>query len=111
MNWRLLTGAGLLWLSSGQALGTPFVVSDPWPATGPQPTHCVYQEGAAAEVATPVALQNDGRVYCRIDVAGVTRAAHSWQVWASNLWGVSAKVPFAFSAAPPTAVLGLRIGE
>lgn len=99
----------LVVLVAGPALSVPYLISDPWPLTGPQPTSCVWQEGTAAELVIPVASQANNQVYCKIDLGDVTRAAHNWQVWARNLWGDSAKVPFSFSAVPPTAASNLRV--
>lgn len=55
---------------------------------------CVYQEGTAVAVETPLVLGG-----CKIDLAGFIAGGHSLQVWfRSSLWGVdSAKVPFQFS--------------
>jgi hypothetical protein len=103
---RTLALAALLPLA---AQAGPFLVSDPWPASGAQPDSCSYQEGAAAPVVVPVAKDSAGLPYCRFDLAGVTRAAHSYQVRALNAWGASDPVPFAFSAAVPGAATGLRV--
>jgi hypothetical protein len=103
---RLLALAALLPLA---AQAGPFLVSDPYPASGAQPDSCSYQEGTAAAVVVPVAKDAAGLPYCRFDLAGVTRAAHSYQVRALNAWGQSDPVPFAFSAAGPGAATGLRV--
>ena len=93
------------------ALPAPFLVSEP--ATT-DVTHCVYQEGTAAPVLTPVfqaAPSSKGQ--CRADLAGMAAGNHSLQVWFRNdTWGVdSAKVPFAFSrpAAGGTGPAGVAI--
>lgn len=103
--------AGVLWAAMTSAQAAPFLVSDPWPASGAQPTSCVYQEGTAAEVASPIVRVSatDTRVYCRWDQANITRAAHTYQVWARNQWDKSTKVPFVYSASVPGAPTGMRI--
>lgn len=97
-------------LISTAAHASPSLVSDPWPLPpAAQPSTCLYQEGTSAAVSVPVTKNVDGSVYCKWDLASVTRAAHSYQVWVSNPWGESAKIPFAFSAAVPAGTTGLQV--
>jgi hypothetical protein len=102
--------SGFLASHTAEALATPFLVSDPWPMTENQPTACVYQEGTASPVSTPVAVNTDGSVYCHIDLGAVVPGVHAYQVWAANAWGVSPTVPFSFTAgAIPSAPAGMRV--
>lgn len=88
------------------AFASPFLVSDP--TTEPAVDRCVYQDGTAAPVATPLV----GGA-CKVDLAGWTSGNHPLQVWfRSSLWGVdSAKVPFAVSKpqAGGAGPVGLRL--
>lgn len=71
----------------------PFLISDPVPANSVV-THCVYQEGTATPVVTPLV-----DLACKADLSGVTVGLHNLQVWFRNdVWGTdSAKVPFVFT--------------
>ena len=94
----------LLLFMAAPAFAAPFIVSDPDPTGAAD--KCVYQEGAAAAVETPVAVvppQLTGG--CKIDAAGFTVGSHSIQVWfKSTLWGVtSGKAPFVFQRPSATA--------
>lgn len=81
------------------AFAAPFIVSDAYPPTDLQPTHCEAVEGTNVW-ANAVAVNVDGSVYCNIDLAGVSRGRHSVIVYAtSTTEGVvnSDGVPFVFS--------------
>lgn len=85
------------------------IVSDPWPATGPQPDQCGYIEGTAAPILSPVEVVPGGK-RCNIDVNEVSPGAHIFHVFArSLLGGDSAKVPFTFTVGTLTPPGGLRI--
>lgn len=111
-----MTGrAGLLLLAlySAGALPAPFLVSDSDPTGGAD--RCVYQEGTAAAVESPLAAIPPSTLIgsCKIDLAGFSAGSHSLQVWfRSSLWSVeSAKVPFVFArpAAGFAGPTGLRL--
>jgi hypothetical protein len=91
------------------AWASPFLVSDPWPTTGSMPTSCLYQEGTTTAVETAVVVNAQGAPFCKFDLASVTRASHTFSVWARNAWGDSNHVPFAFSATVPADPTGWRI--
>ena len=82
----------LLLLVSVNVIAAPFLVSDADSTKAAD--KCVYQEGAAAVVETPLVS-----AACKIDLAAFSSGTHNLQVWfRSSLWGVdSAKVPFAFT--------------
>lgn len=79
----------LLLIVSGQVFSAPFLVSDP--DTSKAADACVYQEGTAAAISTPLVVGG-----CKIDLAGFSAGTHNLQVWfRSSLLGVdSSKVPF-----------------
>ena len=88
----------LLFCFASSVFAAPFIVSDPDP-TGAS-DKCVYQEGTAAAVETPVAAVPPSTVVgsCKIDTAAFTVGSHNIQLWfKSTLWGVtSVKTPFGF---------------
>jgi hypothetical protein len=101
--------AVLVVFCAGAANASPFLVSGPWPLPpAQQPTTCSYQEGATV-VTVPVSVNPDASVYCKWDLASISRAAHNYQVWASNVWGDSAQSPFSFSAQVPAVASGLVV--
>jgi hypothetical protein len=119
---RLTIPLGILCiLLSGVAVASPSLVSGPLiydtggsgtpvPAADAPTITCSYQENTSPVVsvpATPVS-SNDSAI-CKWDLASVTRAVHAYQVWAGNMWGQSAKVPFGFSAVAPAGMTGLRV--
>lgn len=86
-------------LFPAMAAASPFIVSDPYPLTGAQPTHCEAVEGTTT-YRNAVATDAQGRVYCKIDIAGIATGSHQLQVKAtSTAPGVdaSASVPFVFT--------------
>lgn len=66
------------------ARAAPFVVSDPWPPTRDQPTHCRYTLNGGSAVDAPVAKNADGTVYCLMDVAGAVIGKNTLTVEAVN---------------------------
>ena len=88
----------------GYASATPFLVCDPYPVTGPQPTSfsCAFDNGAL--VSFPPAVNTDGSVQIHYDIASLAVGAHSVQCSASNVYGSSALSPkFAWFAGIPSA--------
>ena len=102
----------LLLFVATPVFSAPFIVSDPDPIGTAD--RCVYQEGTAAAVETPLFVvppQLTGA--CKIDTVSFAAGTHNLLVWfKSTLWGVeSAKVPFAFTkpAAGTTGPRNLRL--
>ena len=81
----------LLLLVSFNVIAAPFLISDP--DISKAADACVYQEGTAVAVSTPLVVGG-----CKIDLAGFSAGTHNLQVWfRSSLWWVdSVKVPFVF---------------
>lgn len=89
----------LLTLLPFNAMAAPFLVSDPAP-TGQSIDQCIYQDGTAASVTTPLATYTGySGPGCKIDLGTFAAGTHNLQVWfASSLWGTaSAKIPFALN--------------
>jgi len=87
-----------------------YVVSDPVPSTGIQPT--AYTLTMDAGATFDVAPQSvTGGVRLRYDVTGVTNGTHNMTVKAKNMWGSSASVPFTFAKTVPIAVSGIALEE
>ena len=94
--------AAAVLLAAATVHAAPFVVSDPAPAAGQQPTHCGILLDSAAKVDVPVASDATGK-YCKYDVGSVSAGSHTVKatfVVIDSVWGrlespVSA--PFAFT--------------
>jgi hypothetical protein len=85
------------------AAASPFMVSDPYPVGGTQPTHCGVFLNAAPRVEIAVALKAENRPYCRYDLVGVAVGSHTIRmthVAKDTIWGdleSAQSVPFTFS--------------
>lgn len=109
-----------VWLLIGaaiDAISAPFVVSDPAPLSGPQPTHCGVWIDTAARAETAVSRDATGAVFCKIDV-GAVAAGGSHTVRASfivrdSVWGSlesAQSPPFVFARPSlPAAPAGLGL--
>jgi len=106
---RLLL-ALFLALAPALSLAGPFLISDPWPATGQQPDTCtaIEQPGPTTRDLTLESTQT-GLKYIREDLSDATPGAHTWSITCANQWGSSSAVPFEFAAGAPTAPAGLRL--
>lgn len=104
---RLL--AVLVFMLAAPCYAAPFLISDPWPASDPQPATCT----AAVESGAPIPLTlidaAPGSKQLKHDVGGVAKGAHNWTISCANAFGASASVPFAFAAGAPGAPAGLRL--
>jgi hypothetical protein len=88
----------------------PFLVSDPYPTTGSQPTHFSIVEGANPEVLSPAETVS-GQKRLHYDLAGITTGTHNYTVKAviiDPVWGRldSSSVPFAFQKPGPAPAPG-----
>lgn len=88
----------------------PFLVSDPYPATGPQPDQFLVTVGTAAPVTVPATKNADGTAYLKWDVGSIGTGPKTVTAKAKNAWGESAaSAPFSFTAGAPGAAAGLRL--
>lgn len=104
---------GLLALAlfSGGALAAPFLVCDPYPATGQQPTEFVVTvSGIADPIVTPAVDVTGGKAL-RLDLGPLNLSgSKTVTAKARNLWGESAdSAPLAFSAGTSSAPGGLGL--
>lgn len=91
------------------ATAAPFLVCDPYPPSGPQPTEFVIAIGTAAPITVPATRESDGDVILKWDV-GTQTGSKTLTVKAKNAWGESAvSAPFSFVAGAPPAVAGMRL--
>ena len=93
-----------LWaLASAPIYAAPFVVSDPYPSSGPQPTEFVISvSGTQTPVVVPATATPQGAIL-KWDVSGVS-GSKTITVKARNVWGESAATPpFTFTAGTPAA--------
>lgn len=99
----------LLALASAPIYAAPFVVSDPYPPDGPQPTEFVISvSGVQAPVVIPAITTPQG-VILKWDVAAV-KGSKTITAKARNAWGESAATaPFTFTAGTPAAPTGIGL--
>ena len=101
--------AFLFALASIPVHAAPFVISDPYPATGPQPTEFVITvSGQSAPVIVPATSAAQGTIL-KWDVAGIA-GSKTITAKARNAWGESAASgPFTFTAGTPAAPSGIGL--
>ncbi|MER2527713.1 MAG: hypothetical protein ABTR07_07285 [Candidatus Competibacter denitrificans] len=108
-QWLIGTLLGVV-VNAGQA--APFLVCDPYPATGPQPDAFLVTVGTAAPVTVPATKETDGGVILKWDLTGIGEGAKTVKVRAKSAWGESAdSLPFAFIPGVPAPPGGIRIGS
>lgn len=97
---KLFLLAGLLPVS---VLASPFLVCDPYPATGQQPTEFVVTISGVANPVTSPAIDVTGGKALRLDLGPLNLSgAHTVTAKARNQWGESASSPnFTFTAGVP----------
>jgi hypothetical protein len=89
----------------------PFVVCDPVPTTGVQPTKYVLTMDGGATFEVDPQVVTAGAVRLHYDVTSVSVGNHRLTVSAKNVWGQSIAVPFDFTKSVPSQVtnLGLEV--
>lgn len=106
MKLPIMIAAALMPLSIQAA---PFVVSAPYPSSGPQPTEFVITvSGQPTPVIVPATSTEQGAIL-KWDVAGIT-GSKTITVKARNPWGESAASgPFSFVAGVPDVPSGIGL--
>ena len=96
-------------LASMPIYAAPFIVSDPYPTSGPQPTEFVITvSGQSAPVIVPATSTEQG-VMLKWDVAGIS-GSKTITAKARNPWGESAASgPFTFTVGPPATPSGIGL--
>ena len=96
-------------LASFPIYAAPFVVSDPYPPDGPQPTEFVISvSGTQTPVIIPATSTPQGPIL-KWDVAA-QKGSKTITVKARNEWGESvASLPFSFTAEKPAAPTGIGL--
>ena len=109
MSKPSLIPAFLFALASIPAHAAPFVVSDPYPSSGPQPTEFIITvSGSATPVIIPATTTAQGAML-KWDVAGIS-GSKTITAKARNAWGESAASgPFTFTAGTPAAPSGIGL--
>lgn len=99
----------LLALAPFPICAAPFVVSDPYPPDGPQPTEFVISvSGTQAPVIIPATATPQGAIL-KWDVAAV-KGSKTITAKARNPWGESAASdPFEFTAGTPAKPTGIGL--
>lgn len=93
------------------ANAAPFLVCDPYPATGPQPTEFVVTiSGIATPIVSPAVTTTGGK-YLHLDLGPLNlTGTKTVTAKARNAWGESASsAPLAFTAGAPVAPGGLGL--
>ncbi|MCU0806392.1 MAG: hypothetical protein MUC53_00110 [Candidatus Contendobacter sp.] len=103
--------AGLLLLASGAVSAAPFLVCDPYPTTGQQPTEFVVTMSGIANPIISPAVDVTGGKALRLDLGPLNlTGSRTVTAKARNPWGESASsVPLAFTAGAPVAPGGLGL--
>ena len=103
--------AGVLLLASGAVSAAPFLVCDPYPATGQPPTEFVVtMTGVATPIVTPAVDVSGGKAL-RLDLGPLNLSgSKTVTAKARNAWGESAaSAPFTFTAGVPGVPGGLGL--
>ena len=100
----LLCGPAVIWAA-------PFIVCDPYPSTGAQPTYFVVVPDGGAAVSSPPLTQTDGGKILHYDLASIANGQHNYTVAACDTWGCTAAVPFSFTKGVLSAPSGLRLSN
>lgn len=93
-------------------MASPFLVCDPYPATGQQPTEFVVTITGVTNPITSPAVDVTGGKALHLDLGPLNLSAgsHTATAKARNQWGESASsAPFAFNAGTPVAPSGLGL--
>jgi len=106
MKLPIMIAASLMSLSIQAA---PFIVSDPYPSTGPQPDEFVITvSGQTDPVVVPATSTTQGAML-KWDVAGIS-GSKTITAKARNAWGEStASGPFTFTAGTPATPSGIGL--
>ena len=98
-------------LFPGIALATPFLMCDPYPNTGPQPTEFIVNvSGITAPIVTPAVDVTGGKVL-KLDLGPLNLVGpKTVTAKARNAYGESAlSAPFSFTAGAPAVPSGLTL--
>lgn len=89
----------------------PFLVCDPYPSTGWQPTKFLITIDGGAVIESPAFKNPDNSVQLKYDLGSISAGSHSLTVRSADVWGSSTAVPFSFTkpSAPPTAPANINI--
>lgn len=96
-------------LITASAAASPYIVSDPYPSSAPQPTEFVI---TVAGQTTPIvvnAITGSEGVYLKWDISNLT-GTKTITVKARNAWGESAdSLPFVFTVGVPKTPTGIKL--
>lgn len=99
----------LLMPFASTSFASPFIVSDPYPLSGAQPTEFVITIAGNADPIVIPATKTDSGAILKWDVAGIS-GANTITAKARNAWGESAdSLPFSFTAGNPATPSGLGL--
>lgn len=106
---KLFTLTAVLFLVAALGSAQPYLTCDPYPASGAQPDDFVIVLDGNTYYSAAVVDANGLRILL-FDLAGLWQPGqNSTIVWARNVWGESAQVPFDFNAGLPTGPQNFRV--
>jgi len=106
----------ITFLVASMAFAGPYLVCDPYPATGTQPTDFSVVMDGGSELISPAQTLTDGTKRLHYDLAGIATGSHSISIKAlvvDSTWGrlESSATPFSFSKPATRAALSYKIRE
>ncbi len=106
---RALLAAALLLGATAATAAPLFLVSDPWPATGPQPDTCTATPANGNAISLTLVDAAPGSRAIHHNTDALPNGPHTWSVACANVWGSSGNVPFEFVKGAPSTPAGLRL--
>jgi len=105
-NYKLTLGFVIVIMNiAALCFGSPFLVSDPYPAADNQPDGFLVVEQGRPDTPVPLVKNEQNLNYFRWDLVGLSKGVHNLTIYAeSAVWGRSDPVPFVLNIGinPPT---------
>ncbi len=105
---KVLVALSLMLSISTIALASPFLVSDPQPASSVT-SYTVNVDGTDNTVTPTVNAADTTTVFCKYDLVNIISGSHKVTVTAVNMWGQSTAVPFTFAKTLPTDPTNIKL--
>jgi hypothetical protein len=97
MRRMILLTVVLFFLMTLLSQAAPFLVCDPYPTTGWQPTSFLITIDGGAIITSPAFKNPNNSVQLKYDLSAVSVGAHNVTVRSADVWGSSVAVPFTFT--------------
>ena len=106
---KLFTLTAVFFLVAALGSAQPYLTCDPYAADGVQPDDFVIVLNNVTHYSAAVTDQNGLRILL-FDLNGLWQPGQNTTVvWARNVWGESAQIPFDFNAGLPTGPQNFRV--